>query len=65
LRLPYGGDVKRERIKRVGLSLVQKTTKGAKVSLVLLRTVPIVETSGTVGTVTEKSKITLVLQSGS
>ena len=66
VKLPLGGDVKREQIKRLGLSLVQKTKKGTKVSLVLLRTVPIVVEGGkTVGNVTEKAKITLRLESGS
>jgi hypothetical protein len=63
VHLPIVYDVKRERVKRLGLSLVQKTKKGTTVSLVLLRTVPIVEQGQTVGTVTEKAKITLRLES--
>jgi hypothetical protein len=65
VHLPVVYDVKRERIKRLALSLVKKTVKGTKVSLVLLRTVPIVEQGQTVGVVTEKAKITLRLESGS
>ncbi len=65
VHLPVVYDVKRERIKRLSLSLVQKTRRGTVVSLVLLRTVPIVEQGQTVGTVTEKAKIMLRLESGS
>jgi hypothetical protein len=64
VKLPLVYDIKRERIQRVVLSLLQKTKKGTKVSLVLLRTVPIVEENKRVGTVTETAKITLMLQSG-
>ena len=65
VHLPAVYDVRREHIKRLGLSLVQKTKTGTRVSLVLLRTVPIVEQGQTVGTVTEKAKLTLRLESGS
>ena len=57
-------DVKREHIKRIGLSLVKTTKPGTKVTLVLLRTVPVVEGSQTVGQLTERATITLKLVSG-
>lgn len=57
VHLPVVYDVKRERIKRLALFLVQETRKGTVVSLVLLRTIPIVEQGQTVGTVTEKGQV--------
>ena len=65
VHLPVVYDVKRERIKRLGLSLVQETVKGTQVSLVLRRSVPVVEGGETVGAVTELSKLILRLESGS
>ena len=62
--VPRVYDVKREQIKRLPLALVQKTRPGTTVSLVLFRKVPIIEGTATVGSVTEKAKITLKLESG-
>lgn len=57
---PRGTDAARERIKRISLSLVKSQKPGKKVTLVILRTVPVVATGRkVVGQVTEKAKITL------
>lgn len=57
---PAVTDAARERIKRISLSLVTSQKPGKKVTLGILRTVPVVATGRkVVGQVTEKAKITL------
>lgn len=63
LRIPLGGDAKREQIKRTGLAKLYPTKPCAKTSLTIFRTFPVVERDGTVvktvGRVTERAKLTL------
>jgi hypothetical protein len=59
LKIPLVLDVKREQIRRTGLTKLYSIKPCAKTSLTVFRTVPVVEKEQTVGQVTERAKITL------